>query len=167
MYSKTVSLPQTTFDMRANSITREPQIQEFWQNNKVYESLFDSNPGVRCLHGEFHSVKLLPEIKYTSVCAWSHQPLIPCLASQSLFTLHDGPPYANGDLHIGHALNKILKDIINRYEILQGRKVRCGHCWSHSSVACMPNQSEHLRTPQGLFPAGLFRGGIATGCLSS
>ena len=39
------------------------------------------------------------------------------------FILHDGPPYANGDLHIGHALNKILKDIINRYQILQGRKV--------------------------------------------
>ncbi|KAM7280386.1 hypothetical protein ACFE04_007520 [Oxalis oulophora] len=32
------------------------------------------------------------------------------------FVLHDGPPYANGDLHIGHALNKILKDIINRYK---------------------------------------------------
>ncbi|KAL5983785.1 Isoleucine--tRNA ligase, chloroplastic/mitochondrial [Asimina triloba] len=34
------------------------------------------------------------------------------------FTLHDGPPYANGDLHIGHALNKILKDIVNRYKIV-------------------------------------------------
>ncbi|CAI0431624.1 unnamed protein product [Linum tenue] len=32
------------------------------------------------------------------------------------FVLHDGPPYANGDLHMGHALNKILKDIINRYK---------------------------------------------------
>lgn len=32
--------------------------------------------------------------------------------------LHDGPPYANGDLHIGHALNKILKDIINRYKVI-------------------------------------------------
>ena len=30
------------------------------------------------------------------------------------FVLHDGPPYANGQLHIGHALNKILKDVINR-----------------------------------------------------
>lgn len=33
------------------------------------------------------------------------------------FILHDGPPYANGDLHIGHALNKIIKDIINRYKV--------------------------------------------------
>ncbi|KAL0908616.1 hypothetical protein M5K25_023119 [Dendrobium thyrsiflorum] len=32
------------------------------------------------------------------------------------FILHDGPPYANGKLHMGHALNKILKDIINRYK---------------------------------------------------
>jgi isoleucyl-tRNA synthetase len=40
------------------------------------------------------------------------------------FVLHDGPPYANGSLHIGHALNKILKDIINKYQILRGRKVR-------------------------------------------
>ncbi|CAJ0749522.1 7325_t:CDS:10 [Entrophospora sp. SA101] len=43
---------------------------------------------------------------------------------KELFILHDGPPYANGNLHIGHALNKILKDIINRYKILQGYKVK-------------------------------------------
>ncbi|MBN2908346.1 isoleucine--tRNA ligase [Polycladomyces sp. WAk] len=36
------------------------------------------------------------------------------------FILHDGPPYANGDIHIGHALNKILKDIIVRFKNLQG-----------------------------------------------
>ena len=36
------------------------------------------------------------------------------------FTLHDGPPYANGHLHMGHALNKILKDIIVRYKQMQG-----------------------------------------------
>ncbi|MDE2029816.1 MAG: class I tRNA ligase family protein, partial [Alphaproteobacteria bacterium] len=35
------------------------------------------------------------------------------------FILHDGPPYANGNIHIGHALNKILKDVINRgYQML-------------------------------------------------
>ena len=36
------------------------------------------------------------------------------------FILHDGPPYANGEIHIGHALNKILKDTINRYKMLKG-----------------------------------------------
>ncbi len=41
----------------------------------------------------------------------------------SRFTLHDGPPYANGALHMGHALNKVLKDIINKYQIMLGRKV--------------------------------------------
>ncbi|WP_188205740.1 isoleucine--tRNA ligase [Alkalibacillus aidingensis] len=37
-----------------------------------------------------------------------------------LFILHDGPPYANGDLHMGHALNKILKDFIVRYKSMSG-----------------------------------------------
>ena len=37
------------------------------------------------------------------------------------FILHDGPPYANGHLHIGHALNKILKDVINRSHQMLGR----------------------------------------------
>ncbi|KAF8067764.1 tRNA synthetases class I-domain-containing protein [Lyophyllum atratum] len=40
-----------------------------------------------------------------------------------LWVLHDGPPYANGNLHMGHALNKILKDIINRFHVSLGRKV--------------------------------------------
>src|SRR5690242_7337184 len=37
------------------------------------------------------------------------------------YVLHDGPPYANGNLHIGHALNKILKDVINRAQQMLGR----------------------------------------------
>ncbi|MDQ7249247.1 isoleucine--tRNA ligase [Dongia sedimenti] len=37
------------------------------------------------------------------------------------FILHDGPPYANGNIHIGHALNKILKDVINRSQQMTGK----------------------------------------------
>ena len=37
-----------------------------------------------------------------------------------LFTLHDGPPYANGNIHIGHALNKILKDLVSRSKTMLG-----------------------------------------------
>ena len=39
-----------------------------------------------------------------------------------LFILHDGPPYANGNIHIGTALNKILKDFIVRYKNMTGYK---------------------------------------------
>ncbi|MEY4679031.1 MAG: isoleucine-tRNA ligase, partial [Pseudomonadota bacterium] len=41
-------------------------------------------------------------------------------AGRPKFVLHDGPPYANGNLHIGHALNKILKDVINRVHQMKG-----------------------------------------------
>jgi isoleucyl-tRNA synthetase len=40
--------------------------------------------------------------------------------NQKKFTLHDGPPYANGDIHIGHAVNKILKDFIIKSKTLSG-----------------------------------------------
>jgi len=42
-------------------------------------------------------------------------------AGREKFVLHDGPPYANGDLHIGHALNKILKDVVNRSQQMLGK----------------------------------------------
>jgi len=41
-------------------------------------------------------------------------------AGKPAFILHDGPPFSNGDIHIGHALNKILKDIIVRYKNMSG-----------------------------------------------
>src|SRR5210317_2183106 len=37
------------------------------------------------------------------------------------FILHDGPPYANGNIHLGHAINKVLKDIIIRMRTMEGR----------------------------------------------
>ena len=85
-YKETVNLPQTEFNMRANAVKREPELQQFWAENRIYEQLSQNNP-------------------------------------KESFILHDGPPYANGDLHLGHALNKILKDIINKYKILRGYKV--------------------------------------------
>ena len=45
------------------------------------------------------------------------------------FTLHDGPPYANGHIHIGHALNKILKDIVNKFYYFQGYDIRFVPGW--------------------------------------
>lgn len=45
------------------------------------------------------------------------------------FTLHDGPPYANGNLHIGHALNKVLKDMVVRSQQMMGRDARYVPGW--------------------------------------
>ena len=49
--------------------------------------------------------------------------------SDDSFTLHDGPPYANGHIHIGHALNKILKDIIVKNHYFDGKSVRFTPGW--------------------------------------
>lgn len=86
-YKDTLNLLQTPFNMRANAKQREPEIQNFWAQQQLYERLSQAPGGER-------------------------------------FTLHDGPPYANGALHVGHALNKILKDIINKYALLQGKRAR-------------------------------------------
>ncbi|XP_052785641.1 isoleucine--tRNA ligase, mitochondrial-like [Mya arenaria] len=45
------------------------------------------------------------------------------------FILHDGPPYANGKPHVGHALNKVLKDIVNRYHVMRGHRVHYVPGW--------------------------------------
>ena len=50
-------------------------------------------------------------------------------ADAELFVLHDGPPYANGQLHIGHALNKILKDVINRSQSMLGKNANYVPGW--------------------------------------
>lgn len=83
-YSKTVNLPKTNFQMKANLAKREPEIIKFWQEKNVYEKLLKNNE------------------------------------NNPVFILHDGPPYANGRIHIGHALNKILKDIVVKYKLMNG-----------------------------------------------
>jgi len=91
-YKETLNLLKTDFSMRANSVVREPDIQNFWSKNKIDLQLGSDNSG-------------------------------------KTFTLHDGPPYANGALHMGHALNKVLKDIINKYKTLKGFKVHFVPGW--------------------------------------
>ncbi len=60
-----------------------------------------------------------------SLARWAEMDLFARLREESKgrekFILHDGPPYANGHLHIGHALNKILKDVINRAHQMLGK----------------------------------------------
>ncbi|MDG4577287.1 MAG: isoleucine--tRNA ligase [Defluviicoccus sp.] len=67
----------------------------------------------------------LPKREPEILARWQASDLYGRLRRQSAgrdkFILHDGPPYANGHLHIGHALNKILKDVINRSQQMLGK----------------------------------------------
>ncbi len=66
----------------------------------------------------------LPQREPDLLARWADEDLYGQLratsAGREKFVLHDGPPYANGHLHIGHALNKILKDVINRSQQMLG-----------------------------------------------
>ncbi|MBI3589948.1 MAG: isoleucine--tRNA ligase [Candidatus Melainabacteria bacterium] len=86
-YKDTLNLPRTDFPMKGDGPRREPEIQKFWSENKIYE-------------------KVLEDRKKNNI---------------GRFLLHDGPPYlSSGNIHIGTALNKILKDIVVKYKTLQG-----------------------------------------------
>lgn len=66
----------------------------------------------------------LPQREPLQLKSWEEKNIYQKLRSQSkgkpMFVLHDGPPYANGHLHMGHAINKILKDIIVRSRQMAG-----------------------------------------------
>ncbi|MEZ5710535.1 MAG: isoleucine--tRNA ligase [Blastomonas sp.] len=67
----------------------------------------------------------LPQKEPAILARWEEQGLYQRIraarAGREKFILHDGPPYANGDMHIGHALNHILKDMVVRTQSLKGR----------------------------------------------
>ena len=73
---------------------------------------------------EFPMRANLPEREPQMLSYWQDEKIYEkkqaAAAGRPKFVLHDGPPYANGNIHIGTALNKILKDIIVKYKSLQG-----------------------------------------------
>jgi len=96
-YKDTLNLPQTDFPMRAGLPKREPEWLARWEEIGIYDRLRERAALART--GENRE-------------------------NREPFTLHDGPPYANGHLHIGHALNKILKDMVVRSQQMMGRDAR-------------------------------------------
>jgi len=80
-----INLPETSFPMKANLPSKEPEILKFWEQINLYQELRSNSKG------------------------------------REKFILHDGPPYANGHIHIGTALNKILKDIVVRFNQMTGK----------------------------------------------
>jgi isoleucyl-tRNA synthetase len=80
----------------------------------------DYNQTLNLPKTEFPMRASLPQREPEFLKAWEenkqYEELMKHNADKPMFLLHDGPPYANGDIHIGHALNKTLKDFIVRYK---------------------------------------------------
>lgn len=92
-YSSTLQLPKTSFSMKANLLSAEPEHQIRWQELDLYAKIQSSpHPG-------------------------------------GAYTFHDGPPYANGPIHMGHLLNKILKDLVVRSRAMSGYSVHFVPGW--------------------------------------
>ena len=83
----------------------------------------------------------LPKREPELLKRWAEMNLFERLRAESKgrpkFVLHDGPPYANGNIHIGHALNKILKDVVNRTQQMLGKDATTSR--AGTATACRSN----------------------------
>jgi len=100
----------------------------------------------------------LPKREPEMLARWERIGLWERLRAQSrgreLFVLHDGPPYANGNLHIGHALNKILKDVINRSAQMSGYDADYVPGWDCHGLPIEWKVEEEYRDPRGKYQGG-------------
>jgi len=78
-----------------------------------------------------------------------HQKIQSARTGAEKFVLHDGPPFANGDVHIGTALNKILKDIIIKYQTLRGKSAPYIPGWDCHGLPIEFKVSQEMRKSSG------------------
>lgn len=120
-YSKTVNLPKTDFQMKANLPQREPSLIEEWEKNKTYFQICDKNK------------------------------------DKEKFIFHDGPPYANGHIHTGTALNKILKDFVIKYRSMSGNYVPFTPGWDCHGLPIETQALKELKTDKNKVDRLVFR----------
>lgn len=70
------------------------------------------------------------------------------LSGRPKFVLHDGPPYANGDIHMGHMVNKVLKDIYMRYKLVTGHQISYKPGWDCHGLPIELNALKSLKTKE-------------------
>lgn len=135
-YTDTINLPNTKFPARLKEATRL-DVTKHLKEVKYCGGHECEQAHWECLF--FH----WPQTSFTELYSWQRSNL-----QGEEYILHDGPPYANGDLHMGHAINKvikfvkefwmsaarrnqlqILKDIILRHRIINGNKVHYRPGW--------------------------------------
>ncbi|HLI95785.1 MAG TPA: isoleucine--tRNA ligase [Candidatus Baltobacteraceae bacterium] len=108
-YRDTLNLPKTTFPMKADLPTREPDRVAWWQSQRVYEQRLERN------------------------------------SSRPPWILHDGPPYANGNLHMGHFLNMVLKDMFVKIALLDGKWAKFVPGWDMHGLPIELETLKHLK----------------------
>jgi len=91
-YKKTLNLPKTTFPMKANLVQNEPASLKRWDALPAND---------KPKQGLYHAMQAAAE-------------------GRKKFIFHDGPPYANGSIHLGHLMNKTLKDLVVRSKFMAG-----------------------------------------------
>ena len=106
MLRASLNLPRTPFPMRANAVRREPVMA-----TRLTTDLYRR-----------HRARCEAAAQGSSGTSGAGAGAGGVTAREP-FVLHDGPPYANGSLHMGHFLNKVLKDMANRVAMLGGRSV--------------------------------------------
>ena len=119
-YKDTLTLPQTTFPMRADLVENEPKRLERWENDGLYAKIIARRRAGKA-----------PE-----------------------FILHDGPPFANGDVHMGTALNKLLKDLVVKSKTMAGFTVPFIPGWDCHGL---PIEFKVVKEAAGLEPAEIRR----------
>lgn len=119
-YKDTIFLPDTTFPMRGDLTTKEPQRLEKWENGKLYERITARRKA----------------------------------QNAPRFILHDGPPFANGDVHMGTGLNKVLKDFIVKSKTMAGHYAPFIPGWDCHGL---PIEAKVVKEAQGLEPAEIRR----------
>ena len=117
-YKETLNLPRTDFPMKANLVTREPELLKYWEETDIY--------------GQIQAAR----------------------ADAPLFVLHDGPPFANGDVHMGTALNKILKDLVVKSKTMAGFRAPYVPGWDCHGL---PIEFKVVKQDRGLSPVEVRR----------
>ena len=87
---------------------------------------------------EFSMRANLPQREPETIKYWNdidlYAKMVDVRADGEKFTFHDGPPFSNGNIHMGHALNKILKDFINKYKAMSGYKISYIPGWDNHGM---------------------------------
>ena len=117
---KTLTLPETTFPMKANLPGNEPGRLQVWKERDLYGQIREARRGA------------------------------------TKFLLHDGPPYANGPIHLGHALNKCLKDFVVKSKTMSGFDAPYVPGWDCHGLPIEIKVDEQLGRKKNQMPAEEF-----------